>query len=322
MDTTLLPTNQLEAIRYFADADNCHTFLTAMRWPNGVRCAHCESAAVGGLVVSGKRRLWNCKACRKQFTAKVGTIFEDSALGLDKWLPALWLVCNAKNGVSSCELARSLGVTQKTAWHMGHRIRLAMQQGGFQAAGEVEADETFIGGVAGNRSRKVSRRRLMEEITTGKLPKVPVHGVLERSTEPGKSRVALTVLASTRKEPIMGAVRARVRPGSKVFTDSLRSYQHLTGAGYDHEFIDHTITYAKGKVHTNGLENFWSLLKRTLGGTYVQVSPVHLFRYLDEQATRFNERGTDDLARFVSTVRRVCGRRLTWKELTAKPARA
>ncbi len=317
MNTEELPKTQLEAIRYFADADNCHTFLTAMRWGMQVRCAHCESERIGKLVVSGKRRLWNCKVCKKQFTAKVGTIFEDSPLGLDKWLPAVWMIVNAKNGVSSCELARSLGVTQKTAWHMGHRIRLAMQQGNFQVAGEVEADETFIGGVAGNLSKAERASRHAEEIETGKYPKVPVHGVLERSAEKGKSRVALTVLPSTRKEPIVGAVHARVRPGSKVFTDSLRSYRHI-GPAYDHEFIDHTITYARGKVHTNGLENFWSLLKRTLGGTYVQVSPEHLFRYLDEQSTRFNERSTDDCTRFLSSMNRVSGRRLTWNALTAK----
>lgn len=251
----------------------------------------------------------------------MGTIFEDSPLGLDKWLPAVWMICNAKNGISSCELARALDVTQKTAWHMGHRIRVAMQQGNFQVAGEVEADETFIGGIVGNLSNKERKARFKEEIQCGKYQKIPVHGLLERSEEEGKSRVALRILPNTRKEPIMGAVKARVRPGSNVFTDSLRSYQNL-GSEYDHEFIDHTITYARGRVHTNGLENFWSLLKRTLGGTYVQVAPKHLHRYLDEQATRFNERSVTDGERFTNSMRRVVGRRLTWNELTAKPLSA
>lgn len=333
MNAHQIPQSQVGAIRFFADAENCHNFLSSLRWPSGVCCGHCQSPDIGALVVTATksrskregakpitRRLWNCKACSKQFTAKTGTIFEDSALGLESWLPAVWMICNAKNGISSCELARSLEVTQKTAWFMGHRIRLAMQSGNFMASGEVEADETFIGGTFRNMAKGERARRLEIEVKTGKLPKVPVHGVLERSPEKGKSRVLLSVLPNTRKEPIMGAMRARVRPGSKVFTDALNSYRQLTGSEFDHEFIDHTISYARGKVHTNGMENFWALLKRTLGGTYVQVSPEHLFRYLNEQATRFNERSENDLGRFLSSMKRVIGRRITWDELVSAGA--
>jgi len=119
-----IPETALEAIRHFGDLDNCHNFLVSLRWAKGITCPHCGSKEIGKLVMP--RRVWNCKGCKKQFTAKLGTIFEDSPLGLDKWIPAVWLIVNAKNGISSCELARTLGVTQKTAWHMGHRIRKAV----------------------------------------------------------------------------------------------------------------------------------------------------------------------------------------------------
>ncbi len=336
MNPDSLPSSLVEAVRFFASDENCHEFLTSMRWGDSVRCGHCDSPKVGKLTVSyfvsrskvpaGEkprllaRRVWRCKDCGKQFSVKTGTLFEESPLGLEKWLPALWMICNAKNGISSCELARSLGVTQKSAWHMGHRIRMAMHHGSFMAAGEVESDETFIGGLAGNLSKKKRQQRLEDGIKTGKYPKTIVHGALERTSEARPSRVLLSVLPNTRKGPIQAAVRSRIAPGSKVFTDALNSYRGFP-AEYDHEFIDHAITYARGKVHTNGMENFWSLLKRTLGGTYVHVSPAHLFRYLDEQATRFNEREGDDSARFLAAVKRVSGRRLTWDALTAKPER-
>jgi transposase-like protein len=259
------------------------------------------------------RRVWNCKACKKQFTAKVGTIFEDSPLGLDKWLPAVWMIVNAKNGVSSCELARSLGVTQKTAWHMGHRIRLAMREGSFNLAGEVEADETFIGGRARNVSAKRRQKNPLKPMT-------PVFGVLERSEEKGHSRVALEVMDSLRRPLVHKLVRDKVEKGSALYTDAFGSYRGL-GNDYMHAAVDHGITYAMGKVHTNGLENFWSLLKRTLRGTYVKVDAAHLYRYLDEQATRFNERKHTDGDRFVNTMKRVSGRRLPYVALTANPWR-
>src|SRR5438874_9079103 len=160
-----IPETLTGAIRYFGDAEKCHEFMVAMRWSDVICCPHCDSKDVGKLVLP--RRIWNCKNCRKQFTVKVGTIFEDSPLGLDKWLPATWMIVNAKNGTSSCELARSLGVTQKTAWFMLHRIRLAMQEGGsiVKMKGQIEADESFIGGRARNMHR--DRREKMKVLSTG-----------------------------------------------------------------------------------------------------------------------------------------------------------
>ena len=191
-----------------------------MRWPEGVRCAHCGSDQVGSLVRSGNRRLWNCKACKKQFTVKVGTIFQDSPLGLDKWLPAVWMIVNAKNGVSSCELSRSLGITQKSAWHMGHRIRTAMKEGGFTLSGEVEADETFIGGKHKNMHRRTKfLRGLKDQGASGSATgKEVVMGVLERG---GKVRTAH--LPKLKMTLIQAEVRKAVEPGSKLYTDALQA---------------------------------------------------------------------------------------------------
>jgi transposase-like protein len=312
MNLSELPQTQIEAIRYFADTDKCHEFLVEMRWPEGVVCPHCESKNVGN-VSTGKRRVWNCKNCKKQFTAKVKTIFEASPLGLDKWLPAVWLIVNAKNGISSCELARALGVTQKTAWHMGHRIRAAMHSGNFSLSGEVEADETFIGAKARNmhtnKKGEVSSRR--------QFAKTVVLGLLERTSEKSNSKVKLKVVKTTRRAELMPHILKNVEHGSAVFTDALQSYSGLEHA-YTHAVIDHAKSYAEGNVHTNGLENFWSLLKRSIRGTYICPAPFHLFRYLDEQATRFNERKVDDSTRFVNSMQRVSNRRLTYKKLTGK----
>jgi hypothetical protein len=264
-------------------------------------------------VISGKRRLWNCKACHKQFTAKVHTIFEDSPLGLDKWLPAMWMLVNAKNGISSCELARSIGVSQKTAWHMGHRIHAAMHDGVFNLAGEVEADETFIGGKA----RNMHREKWKKFKETNRAHMTAVAGLLERTAGDKHSRVKLSIVKTTRRGELQDNVRAHVGKGASVFTDALLSYEGLNDK-YLHQVIDHAVAYADGAIHTNGLENFWSLLKRSLKGTYVHVGVFHLFRYLDEQATRINERGASDLGRFLNTLRRVSGRKLTYKKLTEK----
>lgn len=315
MNTDELPKTQLEAIRFFADADKCHDFAVAMRWPDGVRCAHCESENIGALVIVGKRRLWNCKACKKQFTVKVKSIFEDSPLGLDKWLPALWMIVNAKNGISSCEMARALGVTQRTAWFMGHRIRTSMHNGIFGLSGHVEADETYIGGKA--RNMHAAKRR--EKITgTGGKDKTAVQGLLERTAGNKASRVQLNVVATTKRAELQGNVRKYVLKGSEVSTDALKSYSGLA-EDFTHQVVYHAVEYVRGNVHTNGLENFWSLLKRTVKGTYVRPEPFHLFRYLDEQAFRFNERKDEngDQGRFLTVMKSVAGRRLTYKTLTA-----
>jgi transposase-like protein len=309
-----LPQTLQQAILYFSDPDNALNFAVNMRWPNGqIVCPRCECDQTSFIAT---RRVWECKGCRKQFSVKVGTIFEDSPIGLDKWLCAMWMIANDKNGVSSYEIARGLAVTQKSAWFMLHRIRFAMQQQSLEKklSGHVEADETFIGGKARNMHLDVYTRRLMEGRIAKGGPggKAIVMGLLERK---GQARVK--VINARRKKQIQAEVRENVEPGSNLYTDSLMSYAGLS-PDYVHEFVDHAETYVKGIVHTNGMENFWSLFKRTLKGTYVSVEPFHLQAYADEQAFRFNNRHTDDLNRFCIVASSVAGRRLTYKELTGK----
>jgi len=310
MNESNTPETQLEAIQYFSDPLVCHAFMVNVRWGESIACPRCESREVGSF--SGKRMVSNCKSCRKQFTVKVGTIFEDSPLPLTKWLPAVWMITSAKNGISSCELARSLGVTQKTAWFMLHRIRKAMQDGSFtKMGGKVESDETFIGG----KSRFMHKAKKKQH--SGWKGMSPVQGLLERTTATRASRVKLKVLKTTRNHEVQGNVREYVLKGSELYTDALRSYIGMN-QDYAHQVIDHAVAYAKGQVHTNGLENFWCLLKRTIKGTYVNVEPFHLKSYLDEQAFRFNERKDDDAGRFVKALSGVVGRGIRYMELIGK----
>ena len=303
------PETLVEAIRYFSDPDICLNFVAELRWPMGVSCPRCQSKENYFL---DTRKVWKCKGCKKQFSVKVGTIFESSPIGLDKWLPALWMVVNCKNGISSYELARALGVTQKTAWFMTHRIRLAMQTETFQKIdGHVEVDETFIGG----RARYMHRERREAKIKgRGPIGKVAVMGLLERNSAESHSTVRLSVVPNRRKGSLQGHVRANVEEGANIYTDELMSYYGLHD-DYVHAVINHAECYAKGNVHTNGMENFWSLLKRAIKGTYVSVEPFHLFRYLDEQSFRFNNRYKSDGNRFLSVLSAIIGRRLTYNEL-------
>lgn len=306
------PETLLEAVRYFSDSENALRFFVGIRWPNGVRCPQCNSDKVTYLA---NAKVWKCKTPhpKQKFSAKVGTIFEDSPIGLDKWLPAMWLACNCKNGVSSYELHRALGVTQKTAWFMLHRIRLAMQNGflGSKFKGEVEADETYIGAKARN-----MHWQKRTGVGHAGLKKTAVQGILERTKDGNPSRVVLKVVGTTRRPELCGNVRQHVSEGATVCTDALMSYDDLE-RDYDRQVIDHAESYAHGRVHTNGLENFWSLLKRALHGTYVNVEPFHLFRYLDEQSFRFNERKDTDEGRFVTALTSVVGKGIRYAKLIA-----
>ncbi len=302
-----LPQTLLDAIRYFSDPDVCTRYVAAMRWPKGPVCPSCGGKDHSHL---STRRLWKCKACKRQFSVKVGTIFEDSPIGLDKWMAAIWMIANAKNGVSSHEIARSLGITQKSAWFLLHRVRLAMQTRTFERiAGEVEVDETFIGGKARFMHKDVRKRKITRR---GPSDKAAVLGMLERGGE-----VRAMPVPDTKKRTLEPRVREHVAPGSSIYTDDHMSYEGL-GSDYAHEVVDHAERYVNGQVHTNGMENFWSLLKRGLKGTYVSVEPFHLFRYLDEQVFRFNRRKHNDLGRFLLLLKAVGGRRLTYRALTGK----
>jgi len=301
------PKTLQQAIRYFSDEQVCVDTVAAIRWPDGPVCHWCGLQDKHYYLAAQRR--WKCKGCKKQFSVKVGTIFEDSPISLDKWLTALWMLVNCKNGISSYEVGRDLGITQKSAWFVLHRLRLALQHGSLVKLGgkghEVEVDETFIGGAARFMTAK-RRRRLI----TGSGPsgKTPVIGILDRKT----NEVRATVVAGRRKHHLQPEVLANVKPGSSIYTDNLQSYDGLDYKGFEHKVVDHAVRYVDGKVHTNGLENFWSLLKRGLKGTYIAVEPFHLFRYVDEQAWRYNNRATkerpmNDADRLIWRYRRLRG---------------
>jgi transposase-like protein len=301
------PTTLQEAMTYFADAERGLAFMVSLRWKDGkATCPHCQSDKVSFISTRSK---WKCMACHKQFSAKVGTIFEDSALGYDKWFPAMWMIVNAKNGISSYEIHRALGVTQKTAWFMLQRIRLAMKSGSIdKLKGDVEIDETYIGG----RGRFMHAKRKKEiGMGTGHTVKQTVLGMLERD-----GLVKVKHVRNPKRTTLLPIVKDSIEAGADVHTDALRSYARL-GENYNHNVIDHAEAYVRGNVHTNGLENFWSLLKRALKGTYVSVDPVHLSRYLDEQVFRFNERKDCDAGRFLKAAHGVIGKGLTYLDLIA-----
>jgi hypothetical protein len=305
-----------EAILFFSDFENCRKFMVELRWPKGViTCPRCGSDNVTWLE---NARVWKCYAKheRPTFTLKTGTIFEESPIPLEKWLPAAWLVINCKNGISSYELSRDLKVTQKSAWFMLHRVRLAMQSGTFdKLSGQVESDETFVGGkVANMHLDKKTRLRMGKKRTGGFEGKAVVMGLLERHSK--KARVK--VLPNTRTHHIHGNIVANVERGTTIYSDALKSYKTLPREGYVHEFIDHAEAYVQANVHTNGLENFWSLFKRALKGTYVSVEPFHLQAYADEQCFRFNNRKLTDAERFAIVMSQIVGKRLTYNELTGK----
>src|SRR6266704_3628840 len=268
------PKTLQSAIKHYSDEQVCIDAVARLRWPNGPECPACGHKEHYYLKT---QKRWKCKECYKQFTVKLGTIFEDSPISLDKWLIALWLLVNCKNGVSSYEVGRDLGITQKSAWFVLHRLRLALQTGSMgQLGGEgkhIEADETFIGGAARFMHADKHKRRITE---TGTKDKVAVMGMLERGGE-----IRAAVVGNRRKHGLQSNVLAHIKAGSAIYTDALMSYQGLREKGFEHEVIDHAEGYVNGQIHTNGLENFWSLLKRGLKGTYVSVEPFHLFWYLD-----------------------------------------
>jgi transposase-like protein len=325
MDTE--PKTLQQATVYFSDPDNCIRFLVGRRWLDGVvKCPICGSE--GAKYLPAPRRVWQCKKRhpRSQFSIKVGTIFEDSAVTLDKWLMAMWMVANCKNGVSSWELHRTLGVTQKTAWFMLHRIRLAMDNQPFSKfggpdSGSVEVDETYVGGRIRNMHRSKVREKFKGLPTAGNSPatKTPVMGMRDRETR----RVLAKVIPNANRETLQNMILANVEKKSMVYTDQWRGYENLAARDFIHETVNHMEEYVRGQVHTQGIENFWSLLKRGLKGTYVAVEPFHLDRYLGEQVFRYNNRATKDNPltdsdRFHLAVAQIVGKRLTYAELTGK----
>ena len=301
------PKTLLEATKLFSDEENAWAFAVNLRWPNGPVCPLCQGMEHSFIAT---RKTWQCKTCSKQFSVKKGSIFEDSPLPLEKWLIGMWLICNAKNGISSYEIHRSLGITQKSAWFLLHRIRLAMQNGSIEKlGGHVEADETYIGPKAKNMHK--SAKQELHSLGGG-MGKVIVMGFMERGGE-----VKTKIIAQTHTKSISANVLANVEKGSILYTDALASYRNMAEF-YAHRVIDHAVAYVDGFTHTNNMECYWSLLKRTLRGTYISVEPFHMHAYLDEQAFRFNERRLNDGQRFVTLTSQFAGKRLTYKQLTGK----
>ena len=299
-----------DAIIWFADFEHCRQFMMELRWPDSVvKCPQCGSETVTWLA---KQRVWKCYTGhqRPTFSLKTSTIFEDSPIALEKWLCAAWLLISCKNGISSYEIHRGLKVTQKTAWFMLHRIRLAMQETGFnKLAGEVEVDETFIGGKA----RNMLKAKRAETITgRGPQGKEVVFGMVERG-----GKVIAGHVDTRKKKDLQPLIRERIEAGAAIFSDELKPYDGLE-CDHQHAVINHAVEYVNGNVHTNTMENFWSLLKRGLHGTYISVEPFHLFRYIDEQAFRYNTRSLTETERFATVMKQIVGRRVTYRELTGK----
>jgi transposase-like protein len=321
------PTTLLEATRYFADEQRCIDTVAGLRWPDGkIECPKCRvKENERKHYWLGTQKRWKCYACRKQFSVKVDSIFEDSAISLDKWLIALWMLCNCKNGISSYEIARDLKLTQKSAWFVLQRLRSILPTKTdimFGFGGPVESDETFIAPnprkMNHEQRKKYDLRRGMDRRGEVFIGKAAIHGMLDRELR----QIRAKSVPNVKRETLQNAILDNVTPFAKVYTDEWQGYQGLD-KNFVHKVVNHSQEYVNGQVHTQGIENFWSLLKRTLRGTYVAVEPFHLDRYLAEQVFRFNNRTTKDNPltdgdRFALAVSQIGDKRLTFAELTGK----
>jgi transposase-like protein len=277
-----------QAIQHFTDPENCRKFMEFVRWPDGkIACPYCGATKLTWLA---KANVYRCYGDHKKqkFSLKVGTVFEDSPIGLDKWLPAVWLLSNCKNGISSYELHRSIGVTQKTAWFMLHRIRTAMESNSFVKMGgnegggwsEIEVDETFVGGRESN--MHLERRIELRDSagSKGRQSKAIVMGILDREAR----QVRAKVIPDVRREVLQNEILRQVAPHSFIYTDAHKGYVGLDSKQFIHMTVSHVTDYVKGSVHTQGIENFWSLLKRGLNGTYVAVEPSERICFASRRA--------------------------------------
>jgi transposase-like protein len=307
------PKTLQEAIIFYSDPKNCIRVMVEQRWPDGkVTCPACGRNDVSWLE---KQNKWQCKSThsKRQFSAKVGTVYEDSPLGLDKWLMATWMLANCKNGVSSYEIARAIGVTQKSAWFMLQRIRLAMTDVEAAKLGNnapVEIDETFVGGKVKNMHKSKRVKGLNYSAGNGKAI---VLGMVERG-----GKVIAGVIEDRTKKNMVGPIHGAIESGSHIITDEHATYPFVAGP-YKHDVINHLEGYVRGMVHTNNIENFSSCFKRSLSGTYIAVEPAHLDRYVSEQVFRFNNRHKNtDATRMAKVLSQVTGKRLTYAEVTGK----
>ncbi len=302
-----------DAMEHFLEPKNAIAYMVRLRWPDGViKCPNCGGTDVTWMPT---RNLFQCRNRhpKRQFSVKVGTIFEDSPISLGKWLLIGWMRANCRNGISSHEVGRTIGITQKSAWFMLHRLRAAAHEEDHAEPlfNEVECDETYVGGrTKFKHARKIAQLTRKPSIHD----KTPVMGILQRG-----GTVRAMVVKNHKRIHLHAEIHKHVAPGSTIYTDDLHSYRGLSG--YDHHYVDHLTKYVSGRIHTNGLENFWSLLKRCIKGTYVQVTPEHLNAYVAEQVFRYNSRkklGVSEEQRFSRLLEGTTGKRLTYAELIGR----
>src|SRR5882762_847824 len=304
------PTTLLAAMRHF-DIKTAARYVAAIKWPDGPFCPKCGSIKVGHIA---SRNRYQCKekGCRKQFSLTTDTIMESTHLRLDQWLVAVWMIANCRNGVSSCEIARTVGCKQQSAWHLLHRVRhIFAQANDGQISGTIEADSTLVGGIV----KFMSHERRQEHGRKGPYSnKTIVHALRERST----GNVRAEILPQESGKAIRELMQKHVEEGSFVYTDSHAVYRNL-GDLFMHATTNHKrgqYVRGAGEIHSNGAENFFNCLRRSLKGTYIKATAEHLQPYVDEAVFRFNVRKESEWTRFDTAMRLIVGKRLTYSELT------